>query len=764
MPTPFSRTLVTTALPYANGAIHLGHFAGTFLPADLFVRYKKLCGEDIIHIGGSDEHGVPITLTAEREQTTPQAVVDRYHALHVAALKKANIALDNYSRTSLAVHHRTAQEFFLDMESKGVFVKKTDEQFYDEAAGRFLQDRYITGTCPVCANPEANGDQCENCGTYLSPKELLHPKSKLTGNSPVLRETLHWYFPLGNYQTALETYIDSHADVWRKNVVSYSRTWLKQGLGDRAITRDLSWGVQVPLDSDEAKGKVIYVWYDAVLGYISSTKEWAEKIGEPEKWRQYWLAADTRLIHFIGKDNIVFHALMFPAMLMAKNEGSAEQYMLPDNVPASEFMNIEGKKFSKSRGYAIYLHDFLETFPADALRYSIALSYPETSDTDFSWREFQSRTNSELADTFGNLVKRVVDFTNARFGGSVPQSGAVPNSTEKFPSGERETELEKAFSEKVGLVTEAYERFSMRTAAFESMQAASLVNKYFNDEAPWKSIKENPAQCGRTLYVSLNLCYRLAVLFAPILPETSAKIFSMLGVVRAVSNASVAGNLDDLIRQGKISWRDLGEFPLKPHHALSGESVVLFKKIEDAEIEPELKKIEELVAKYAATEKIKSTERMTTSETGQHSANADSAKAINAADTADSSSSLRSAPAPDAAGQPDAIKPEITIDDFGKVDLRVGTVVACERVPKADKLLKLQVQVGGETRQILSGIAQHFTPEEMVGKHIVVVANLAPRKMRGLDSNGMLLAVEGEGGKLFLVEPKGDGINGKAVK
>ncbi|MBC8044789.1 MAG: methionine--tRNA ligase, partial [Rhizobacter sp.] len=526
-------------MPYANGELHLGHFAGTFLPADIYVRYKRLRGEDIIHIGGSDEHGVPITIRAEKEGITPQAVVDRYHALHVEALNKAHIALDNYSRTSLPVHHETTQEFFLDMEAKGIFVKKTEQQFYDAEAKMFLSDRYITGTCPVCGNPEANGDQCENCGTYLSPTELINPKSKLTGATPILRETLHWYFPLGRYQKQLEAFIDAKekSGEWRQNVINYSRTWLKQGLADRAITRDLSWGVKVPLHTDEAKGKVIYVWYDAVLGYISSTKEWATKLGEREKWRQYWLAADTRLIHFIGKDNVVFHALMFPAMLMAKNEtGNADEssgeaasetqskYILPDNVPASEFMNIEGKKFSKSRGYAIYMLDFLSKFPADTLRYTIAMNYPESRDTDFSWKDFQNRVNGELADTLGNFVKRVVDFTYARFDGIVPDADTV------LLQGEREQTLESEVAAKVKIISEAYETFSIRTGVFETMQVAGLANKYFNDEAPWKSIKENPEQCKKTIFVALNLCSRIAMLFYPVIPETAQKIFRMIGV------------------------------------------------------------------------------------------------------------------------------------------------------------------------------------------------------------------------------------------
>jgi methionyl-tRNA synthetase len=696
----FKRTLVTTALPYANGPLHLGHLTGTYIPADIFVRYKRLCGEDIIHIGGSDEHGVPITIQADKEGVSPQDIIDRYHALHKTVLEKLNIAIDNFSRTSLPIHHQTTQEFFLDFDQRGILIKKFEQQFYDEAKNQFLPDRYVIGTCPVCQFPEANGDQCENCGTYLSATELINPKSKLSGSTPVLKETLHWYFPLGKYQDFLETLIESHANDWRPNVLNYARTWLKQGLGERAITRDLSWGVPVPLNSDEAKGKVIYVWFDAVLGYISSTKEWAQKQGKPEKWRTYWQQPDTRLVHFIGKDNIVFHTIMFPAMLKAWNDGNPNaQYVIVDNVPASEFINIEGKKFSKSRGYAIYAHEFLEKFPADTLRYIIAANYPENRDSDFSWKDFQNRVNGELADTLGNFVKRAIDFTNSKFDGTVPADCSLEdwNSigidwTQTF------SELETLFEE-----------IHIREACFKTMEVARFANKFLTDAEPWKTYKTDRAQSAKTIAISLNLCHTLATIFSPILPEASEKIFNMLNIkARAWENAKLP--------------------KLLAGHRLSGSSEVLFKKIDDKEIAPELEKIEKLVQEFAQkkTQKVQQ-------------------------------ESLQKSSIPD-------LKPVITIEDFEKIDLRVATVLASEKVPRADKLLKLTLKLGSQERVILSGIAEHYTAEEMIGKQVIVVANLAPRKMRGLESQGMLLAVTDSTGKVHVIEANHANLNGLPVK
>lgn len=696
----FKRTLVTTALPYANGPLHLGHLTGTYIPADIFVRYKRLRGEDVIHIGGSDEHGVPITIQADKEGVSPKEIVDRYHALHKAVLEKLNIAIDNFSRTSLPIHHQTTQEFFLDFERRGILVKKIEQQFFDEANCQFLPDRYVIGTCPVCQFPEANGDQCENCGTYLSATELINPKSKLSGNAPILKETLHWYFPLGRYQAFLEQLIAWHEHDWRPNVINYARTWLKQGLGERAITRDLSWGVPVPLTTDEAKGKVIYVWFDAVLGYISSTKEWAQKHGEPEKWRTYWQQPDTRLIHFIGKDNVVFHAIMFPAMLKAWNDGNPNaQYVIVDQVPASEFINIEGKKFSKSRGYAIYAHEFLEKFPADTLRYIIAANYPEHRDSDFSWKDFQNRVNGELADTLGNFVKRAIDFTNSKFDSTVPADCSLDDWNSIG------IDWKQTFDELENL----FDGIHVRDACFKTMEIARIANKFLTDTEPWKTYKTDREQSAKAIALSLNLCHTIATIFSPILPEACEKIFNMLGVKER-------------------AW-DGAKLPkLCAGHRLSGVSEVLFKKIDDKEIAPELEKIEKLVQEFAQKEQQKVQQE-----------------------------SLQKSSIPN-------IKPTITIEDFEKIDLRVATVLASEKVPRADKLLKLTLKLGNEERAILSGIAEHYAPEEMVGKHVIVVANLAPRKIRGIESQGMLLAVTDSNGKVRVIEATDASLSGMPVR
>ena len=699
----FKRTLVTTALPYANGPVHLGHLAGVYLPADIYVRFKRLKGEDIIHIGGSDEHGVPITLTAEKEGVSPQVVVDRYHEQNFKAFEKCNVSFDHYGRTSSPVHHKTAQEFFSDIEKTGVLVKKTEKHFFDEKAGHFLSDRYVTGTCPVCQNQDANGDQCEQCGTYLSATELIDPKSKVSGEVPVLKDTLHWYFPLGKFQQRLESYIDSHAKTWRQNVVNYSRTWLKQGLSDRAITRDLSWGIKVPLESEEARDKVLYVWFDAVLGYISSTKEWSALKGDYERWKTYWQSPDTRLIHFIGKDNVVFHTLMFPAILMAKNDATSEGYVLAENVPSSEFMNFEGKKFSKSRNYAVYLGEFLETFPADTLRYTIAINYPENRDTDFSWKDFQNRTNGELADTLGNFVKRAVDFTNSKFQGEVPAE--CSDEDWKALGEEWHTNYQRYES--------AIEAFHIRDTAIAAMDFARFANRYLTESEPWKVLKTNPDLAAKTIAVCLNLCYTLAMAFFPVIPDTARKILIMLGI---------GDRIPDEATPGINRWQKASKPRLAKGHKLSGHSEILFKKIEDKDLEPELKKIEAMLAANARTD----------------------------------------------AEQPSAkfelLKPNISFEDFSKVDLRVATVLECEAVPKANKLLKLVLQLGAEKRQVLAGIAEFYKPDTMVGKNVVLVANLAPKKMRGLESQGMILAVEGNNGELNIVEPTGKNINGKIVR
>jgi len=699
----FSKTLVTTALPYANGPVHLGHLAGVYLPADIYVRFKRMQGENIIHIGGSDEHGVPITITADKEGISPQDVVDRYHSRNMDAFERCGISFDHYGRTTSPVHSRTAQEFFSEIESKDIFVKKKERQFYDPEARRYLSDRYVVGTCPVCGNPEANGDQCEQCGTHLSPRELINPKSKLSDRTPELRETLHWYFPLGRFQDQLTNFVYSHQDDWRANVLNYTKTWLNQGLKDRAITRDLHWGIPVPLDTDEAQGKVLYVWFDAVLGYISFTREWAEKEGNPELWRDYWQDPECRIINFIGKDNVVFHTLMFPAILMAWNEGrESGEYFLADNVPASEFMNFEGRKFSKSRNYAVYLGEFLDRFPADTLRYSIAMNYPESKDSDFSWSDFQNRTNGELADTLGNFIKRSLDFTNSKFDGEIPYA-----CTEKDWNA-LGIDWEGSFEK----LDQAYDQFHFREVASLTMQIARSANRFLTESEPWKVMKTDREAAGKTMSLSLNLCYTLALAWYPVIPHTSNRIFALLGFDQS---------LDDAIKKGDVNWHMARSPQLPKGHKLHQKSEILFTKIEDGDIAPELEKIERLLEEVRSQEKEESNEEV-------------------------------------------KFKPEISFDDFQKVDLRVGTVLGCEKVKKADKLLKLLVRVGSENRQVLAGIAQSFSPESIMGKNVILVANLAERKIRGEVSQGMILAVEGADGVLHLADVEGTGVNGKSVQ
>ena len=699
----FTRTLVTSALPYANGPVHLGHLAGVYLPADIYVRYKRLKGENIIHIGGSDEHGVPITITAEKEGISPRDVVDRYHQMNLDAFSKCGISFDYYGRTTSAVHHNTAQEFFLEIEGKGIFRQKNEKLFFDRKANRFLSDRYVTGTCPICNSPEANGDQCEQCGTHLSPLELINPKSKLSDATPELRDTMHWYFPLGRFQEQLEAYVHTHEEDWRSNVVNYTNTWLKQGLNDRAITRDLSWGITVPLESVEAFGKVLYVWFDAVLGYISFTREWAAQRGERDLWKSYWQDPQCRLVHFIGKDNVVFHTLMFPAILMAWNQGrTSELYNLADNVPASEFMNFEGRKFSKSRNYAVYLGEFLEKFPADTLRYSIAMNYPENKDTDFSWQDFQNRTNGELADTLGNFIKRSVDFTNARFDGVVPCN----STTEEWNA------LGIEWQDTLEQLDRAYEEFHFREATSLGMDIARAANRFLTVSEPWKMIKVDHDAAARTMAISLNLCHALSIALFPVIPETCNRIYAMLGF---------DGHIEDRIVHGKSLFTEILQPALKEGHKIRKNSEILFTKIEEGDVAPELAKIAALLAEAEKREAGVVQSRM-------------------------------------------EFKPAISFDDFLKVDLRVAKVLSAEPVKKAAKLLKLQLQVGSVTKQVLAGIAKHYTPEEMIGKNVVIVANLAERSIRDEVSEGMILAVEGDDGKLFVIEPSGDKINGKLIQ
>ena len=557
------RILVTAALPYANGPIHLGHLAGAYLPADIYVRYQRLRGRDVAFLCGSDEHGVPITITADQQKTTPQAVVDRYHAMNKGAFQRFGMSFDNYSRTSLPLHHRTAQEFFLEFHDRGILREKQEKQFYDNEAGMFLPDRYVEGTCPVCGNPDARGDQCEQCGTYLNALELINPRSKITGKTPIVRETSHWYFPLGDYQKRLEAYIRdaSTKEQWKENVLQYCRGWFKDGLQDRAVTRDLDWGVKVPLKGYE--NKVIYVWFDAVLGYISSTREWAERTGKPDAWRRFWLDPATKYVAFIGKDNVVFHCIVFPAMLMAWNDGKDDKYVLPANVPANEFLNFEGQKFSKSRGWGIDVQDFLDRYPSDTLRYYLAVTLPESRDSDFYWKEYQAKTNSELADILGNFINRALAFAVRTFDGVVPGRG---------PENELDRTILSAMRDAPGLVGDRFEHYRFRDGVIEMMNLARAANKYFNDSEPWKTAKTDRARCGTTINLSIQVTRSLALLASPVIPDAAGKIWKML-------------NLDG--SPEKQSWESSGECVIAAGHRL-GTPEILFSKIEDETIEKEL--------------------------------------------------------------------------------------------------------------------------------------------------------------------------------
>lgn len=660
------RTLVTSALPYANGPIHLGHLAGAYLPADLYVRYKRLTGEDIVYICGSDEHGVPITIAAEKEGVNPQEIVDRFHEQNKQIFEDFGISFDYYGRTSSEVHHKTSQEFFTKLYEDGIFVQKTEEQLYDPKADMFLPDRYVKGTCPNCGYEEAYGDQCENCGTSLSPTDLIDPKSAITGDTPETKETKHWYLPLGDFQERLEKWIDSREN-WKPNVTGQVQSWLNEGLEDRAVTRDLSWGVPVPLD--EAKGKVLYVWFDAPIGYISATKEWADQQGDPDLWKTYWQDEESDLIHFIGKDNIVFHCIMFPAMLMAH-----KNYVLPKNVPANEFLNLEGKKLSTSRGWAVWLDEYLEDFDPDLLRYVLGTTLPETKDSDFSWEDFQNKVNSELADVLGNFVYRTTSFTENYFDGKVPE---LKNPTEK----DRET-LAQIASQKEK-TSAAYEEFKLREAIAETMNLARIGNKYFTEMEPWRTRKEDREICGNTLHVCLQITAALSVLFDPVLPNKMAELRSEL-------------NITD-----NPNWTDVSGSLLKSGSSIN-KGAILFEKIEDEEVEKQLNNLKERAQE-------------------QEEENYE------------------------------PLKENMEFDDFMKMDLRAGEVVEAEAVEKADKLLKLTVNLGFETRTIVSGIAQDFNPKDIVGQKVCVVANLAPKKLMGVESNGMILMAEEEDGSLKFV-------------
>ncbi len=678
----FNRYTVTSALPYANGPVHIGHLAGVYVPADIYVRYLRAKGKDVAFICGSDEHGVAITLKARKEGITPQQVVDKYHEQIKKSFKDFGISFDIYHRTSSKTHHETAADFFKKLYDEGKFVEQSSKQFFDPIEKQFLADRYIKGTCPTCSFPEAYGDQCENCGSTLSPGELINPKSMLSGAEPTMEETKHWYFPLDQYEDWLKEWILEEHKEWKPNVYGQCKSWIDNGLKPRPMTRDLDWGISVPLK--DAKGKVLYVWFDAPIGYISATKDWAKEKGK--NWEDYWKKDDTRLVHFIGKDNIVFHCIIFPALLKA--EGS---YILPDNVPANEFLNLESNKISTSRNWAVWLHEYLEEFPEkqDTLRYVLTANAPETKDNDFTWKDFQARNNSELLAIFGNFINRAVVLTHKYFDGKVPALGALTSEDEST------VEALRAFPDKIG---GSLDQYKFREAVNHLMDLARLGNKYLADTEPWKLIKTDPERVKTIMNIAIQISGNLAVLSEPFLPHTAQKLFKTIPV------------------KG-MKWEDTGSIEMVDGGVSLGGQQYLFERIEDEQIEAQVKKLTDTRAKNMETENQKVT----------------------------------------------PIKAEMKFDDFMKMDLRVGEVKTAEKVEKSDKLIKMTVDTGVDTRTIVSGIAKHFSPEEMVGKKVTVLANLAPRKIMGIESQGMLLFAENADGSLKAVNPASEAENGATI-
>ena len=682
----FKRTLITSALPYANGPVHIGHFAGVYLPADIYARYLRLCGRDVLFVGGSDEHGVPITLRAKKEGVTPQDIVDRYHALIKDTFERFGVSFDIYSRTSSEVHHRMASDFFRTLYDKGVFIEKESEQYYDEEAGQFLADRYITGTCPHCGNEHAYGDQCERCGTSLSPTELINPRSAISGSAPVMRRTKHWYLPLDQYEPFLRQWILEEHKEWKPNVYGQCKSWLDMGLQPRAVSRDLDWGIPVPVEG--AEGKVLYVWFDAPIGYISNTKELCD--AQPERygrWETWWKDPETRMLHFIGKDNIVFHCIVFPTMLRA--EGS---FILPDNVPANEFLNLEGDKISTSQNRAVWLNEYLDDLPGkqDVLRYVLTANAPETKDNDFTWKDFQARNNNELVAIFGNFVNRALVLTGKYFDGVVPECGEMDDY-------DRATlhEFESVKAELVRLL----DTFHFRDAQREAMNLARIGNKYLADTEPWKRFATDPARVQTILHVALQITANLSIAFDPFLPFTTEKLRRMLAI------------------DAPFAWDRLGDFHLLNAGHKLGKAELLFEKIDDEVIERQVQKL--LDAKHA-------------NEVAEHHA------------------------AP--------IREAVAFDDFTRLDIRVGRVTECTKVPKADKLLQFKIDDGLGGRTIVSGIAKHYAPEELVGRQVCFVANLEPRRIKGITSEGMILSAEGADGRLAVISPEKEVEPGSAVK
>lgn len=666
----YKRTLITTALPYANGPVHIGHLAGVYIPADIYARYLRLRGQEVLLVGGSDEHGVPIAIKAQREGVTPQDIVDRYHTIIKDSFERLGITFDVYSRTTSKTHYQLASDFFRKLYDKGEFVEQTSQQYYDPESQQFLADRYIVGTCPHCQSEGAYGDQCERCGTSLAPTDLINPKSAISGSTPELRETKHWYLPLDKHEPFLREWILEGHKEWKSNVYGQCKSWLDMGLQPRAVSRDLDWGIPVPVEG--AEGKVLYVWFDAPIGYISNTKELL-----PDTWETWWKDEETKLLHFIGKDNIVFHCIVFPAMLRA--EGS---YILPENVPANEFLNLEGDKISTSRNWAVWLHEYLDEFPGkqDVLRYVLTANAPETKDNDFTWRDFQARNNNELVAIYGNFVNRALVLTHKYFEGRVPQLGEL-------------TEYDRETLQELEAIRPALEKeldqYHFREALRIAMQLARLGNKYLADTEPWKLAKSDMARVETILHIALQLTANLTIAFAPFLPMSVEKLLSMLQVSEA------------------FAWDRLGSTDLlKVGHQI-GEASLLFEKIEDEVIEAQIQKLQ--ATKQANEE---------------------------------------------ATRQAESIAEAVSFDDFLKLDIRVGTVLECSRVPKADKLLQFKLDDGLGGRTIVSGIAQHYAPEDLIGKQVCFIANFPPRKLKGVESQGMILSAEDADGRLRVVMPE----------
>ncbi|OEY73664.1 methionine--tRNA ligase [Salegentibacter salarius] len=682
------RYTITAALPYTNGPIHIGHLAGVYVPADIYARYLRMQGNDVAFVCGSDEHGVPITIKAKKEGVTPQDIVDKYDGIIRKSFEDFGVSFDNYSRTSAKVHHDTASAFFKKMYEDGKFIEETTQQLYDEKAGQFLADRFVTGTCPKCGNEEAYGDQCESCGTSLNATDLINPKSAITGEVPTLKETRHWFLPLDQYQEWLDEWIvKGHAHDWKSNVHGQVKSWLNDGLRARAVTRDLDWGIPVPVEGGD--GKVLYVWFDAPIGYISSTKEWAEREGKD--WEPYWKDENTKLVHFIGKDNIVFHCIIFPVMLKAHGE-----YILPENVPANEFLNLEGKKLSTSKNWAVWLHEYLEDFPdqQDVLRYVLTANAPEAKDNDFTWKDFQARNNNELVAVFGNFINRVVVLTNKYYSGIVPK----PND---YSEVDEQTIAElKAYP---AVIASSIEKYRFREAQGELMNLARLGNKYLADEEPWKLIKTDEERVKTVMYVALQIASALATLSEPFLPFSSAKLQKMLNFTDAENKLSG----EEYSQWDKIATRD----SLLPAGHQIWKAELLFSKIEDAQIQQQLEKLEATKTANAAEDKVVEPQKETA-----------------------------------------------TFEDFTKMDLRVGTIIQAHKMPKTKKLMVIKVDTGLDQRTVVSGIAEHYKAEEIIGKKVTVLANLAPRKLRGVESEGMILMTENAAGKLVFVNPDEDGV------